>query len=1190
MPFVADDLGAWLVALLADAGRKKLTKLVLGTDQERALRSAATAAVWLTARELRPDGDERAEELAMVVSEVFGEPVSEVLPGGQETVLTALQAGIAGQLAPLGNTELTGTGQSSSDVLKVPVAVLTEMLTAQLLRQIVLVGTRGGPLFPLASQLNADVTHLQIRRVEGAVDRRADEVLEALARLDTAHAAAAAPVALAQLPPVVAGFTGRDDELAVLAGLLDPGGLAGPVVVSAVAGLAGVGKTTLAVAAGHAARRRGWFGGGVLFIDLHGYDEAPVEPAQALDALLRALGVPTEHIPPGVEERAGLYRSVLAQVSEPVLVIADNASSEAQVRPLLPGENPHKVLVTSRHTLAGLDARLVDVTVLDDETSVDLLERALRAGRPEDDRITADAGAAGRLARMCGWLPLALQITAALLKADPALSVGELTGELSNEKDRLAALRYDDGSGYGGSSVAAAFELSCRRLDTTSARVFRLLPVNPGPDISTAAAGVLADLPVTRVRRVLADLARAHLAEAAPGAPGRWRMHDLLRLYAQRLSEVQADADGREQARDRLLGYYLSTTRAADDHLRSLPEVAVPGKFTDRDSALAWLDAERVSLVAAVAMAADTGRDQTAMGLPNLLGEYFAFRRRFDDWLTATTISLDAARRLGDRTGEGAALNNLGISLQRGRRFQEAITAGQEAAASHREAGDRHREAMALGNLGLALQEARRFGEAITAHQESLAIFRETGDRDGEGMALNNLGIVLQETRRFEEAITAHQKAMAIFSEIGDCHGESSALGGLGTALQETGRLKEAIVIHQETVALYQQNGDRYGEASALNNLGTALQRARRFGEAITAHQEAAAIYRETSDRHGEGNALTNLGTALQEARRFDEAITAHQEAVAAYRDTGDRHGKGGAFTNLGMALRELRRFGEAITAHQEAAAIYRETSDRHGEGNALTNLGTALQEARRFDEAITAHQEAVAAYRDTGDRHGEGAALNNLGIALQEARRFGEAITRQQEAAAIYREIGDQHGRGSALNNLGAALLQTGRLGEAITVLQDAAAIYRDNGDRHDQGNALNNLGAALRQAGRFGEAITVLQDAAAIYRDTRDRHSEAMALNNVGLALAEVRRFGEAIPAYRDAVAIFCETGDRCREGSALAGLGRALNEAGRSREAMTAYEGAIAIYRETGDQHLEGITRKNLQRAQARAAQEP
>ncbi len=739
MPLVADDLGAWLVGLLADAGRKKLTELVLGTDQERALRSAATAAVLLTAAELRPEGGERAEELAMVVSEVFGAPVPEVPPGGHETVLDALQAGIAGQLAPLGDADLTGTGQSSADVLEVPVAVLAEMLTAQLLRQIVSRGARGGPLEPLANQLGHDKAYLQGLRVEGKVDRLEDKLLELLAWMDSTHAVAAAPTALAQLPPETAGFIGRDDELAVLAGLLDPAGSAGPVAVSAVAGLAGVGKTTLAVQAGHAAQRQGWFAGGVLFVDLHGYDETPVEPGQVLDALLRALGVPAEHIPPGAEDRAGLCRSSLAQISDPVLVIADNASSEAQVRPLLPGTGPHKVMITSRHTLAGLDARLVDVTVLDEEAAVELLDTALRAARPDDERITADRDAAGRLAGVCGGLPLALQITAALLKADPALDVAELAEELAAESVRLDQLRYDDGSGVAGQSVAAAFELSYRRLEETPARVFRLLPVNPGPDVSTAAAAVLADLPVREVRAVLAGLARAHLAEAVPGNAGRWRMHDLVRLYAQRLSEEHTEADGREQARDRLIGHYLHMGGAASEHLRALPGMAVPEEFTGRDGALAWLDAERASLVAAVQMAADTGRDQAALRLPLMLAGYFGWRRRFDDMLAVTAISLNATRRLGDRRREGDALTILGIALQEVRRFEEAITAHQEAAAIYRETGDRHGEGDALNNLGAALQEVRRFGEAITALQEAAAIYRETGDHHSEGMALEKL-------------------------------------------------------------------------------------------------------------------------------------------------------------------------------------------------------------------------------------------------------------------------------------------------------------------------------------------------------------------------------------------------------------------------------------------------------------------
>jgi tetratricopeptide (TPR) repeat protein len=711
--------------------------------------------------------------------------------------------------------------------------------------------------------------------------------------------AAAAPVARAQLPAGVTGFTCRAAELGQLAGLLGPAGNAGAVVVSAVAGLAGVGKTALVVQAGHAAREAGWFPGGVLFLDLHGYDDGMVQPGQALDSLLHALSVPGEHIPPGLEERAGLYRSVLAQIDEPVLVIADNASSEAQVRLLLPGPGPHRVVITSRHTLAGLGARLVDVNVLDEAPGVALLDEAVRAARPDDDRITADRGAAALLAEMCGGLPLALRITAALLIADHTLAVGELADELGDEVHRLEALRYDDGGGTSALSVAAAFELSYRQLDPGTARLFRLLPASPGPDISTAAVAALAGQPAGGARRAIGHLVRAHLIEEASSGAGRWRMHDLLHLYARQLPDALAVADTREQAVDRLLNYYLDRARAGDAQMTALAGSPVPANFAGREDALAWLDAERPCLVAAVVLAASTGRDQVAAELSLNLGEYLSWRRRFDDWLTIMTICRDAAQRLGNRGREVAALNNLGLALREMRRFEEAITAHQEAAAIYREIGNRHREGNGLNNLGLALQTVRRFEEAITAHQEAAAIYRETGDRHGEGMVLNNLGLALREVRRFEEAITACQEAAAI----------------------------------------YQETGDRHGEGTALNNFGLALRYMRRFEEAVTACQEAAAIYRETADRHGEGMALNNLGLALREGRRFEEAITAHQEAAAIYRETGDRHREGGALNNLGVALREGRRFEEAITAHQEAAAIYRETGDRHGEGTALNNL-----------------------------------------------------------------------------------------------------------------------------------------------------------------------------------------------------------------------------------------------------------
>jgi tetratricopeptide (TPR) repeat protein len=759
--------------------------------------------------------------------------------------------------------------------------------------------------------------------------------------IGTVVQAAPAPVALAQLPPLEAGFTGRDQEIAEITSWLSTASDAGAVVLSALAGLAGVGKTALAVQAGHAARKAGWFPGGVLFIDLHGYDAAPVQPGQALDALLRALGVPGEHIPPGAEERAGLYRSALASITHPVLVIADNASSEAQVRPVLPGPGLHRVMVTSRHTLAGLGARLLDISVLDTDAGVMLLDAALRAARPGDNRISSDAEVARRLVRACGGLPLALRITAALLATDVTLMAGDVELELTDETHRLEALRYDDGGGTSAPSVAAAFDLSYRLLDETAARLFRLLAADSGPEVSTAAAAALAGSSERETRKVLGHLAKAHLVEPAAGARSRWRMHDLLRLYARQLSDTYAETDKREQAYDRLLDFYLKTAQAADAHLRALTGTAVPADFTGRENALAWLDAERPNLITAVTLASRTGRDQFALKLPLTLREYLQWRRRFDDWLTILAISRDTAHRLGDRPNEAAALTSLGAALVWVRRFDEAITTLQEAVAIFRETGDR-REEHALNNLGVALREARRFDEAVTALQDAAAICRETGDRHGEAMALNNLGNALQEVGRFDEAITAHQDAAAI---------------------------------HRET-------GNRHGEGMALGNLGTALREVRRFDEAITACQQDLDISRETGNRHGEGMALANLGTTLREVRRFDEAITACQEAGAIFRETGDRHGEGIALNNLGTTLREARRFDEAITVYKQDLDICRETGDRHGEGETLDDLGTALREMRRFDEAITAHQDATAIFRETGDRHGEGVALGSLELA----------------------------------------------------------------------------------------------------------------------------------------------------------------------------------------------------------------
>ncbi|MGW2964984.1 tetratricopeptide repeat protein, partial [Streptomyces sp. NPDC001220] len=560
-----------------------------------------------------------------------------------------------------------------------------------------------------------------------------------------------------QLPPEITpalggleapspAFTGRTKDLEAVLGVLAPGGSpdGGPqaVLVSAVSGLAGVGKTELAKKAGTEAwKERGWFPGGVLFIDLAGYDpERRLTPERALEGLLRAMGIPGEHIPNGLEDRQRLYRSVLAAYAEEsrrILVVIDNASTADQAAPLLPADGINAALVTSRHTLA-IGARLHDLNVLEKPEAVQMLEAELRVARGEGDtRITQALGQAAKIADLCARLPLALNIAASLLAENDTVAedgtmdytAADLASELRAEHTRLDELSYEE------RAVRAAFDLSYQRLDQQQARLFRLLPLNPGPSISTEATRHLADLEERGTRHLLTRLARAHLIERRSGH--RWAMHDLVRLYADEHGRTHAIPDQRDIARTRLFTHYQDTTQAADAHLRTLPGSPAP-RFPDRVSALEWLDTEHPSLIATA-----LGYPATTISLVFSLAQYLNYRRYFDDWITLTTTALTICQERGDRHREGSTLNNLGLALQEVRRFDEAINAHNQAVTIYRELGDRHREGQALNNLGLALQPVRRFDEAINALTQAATIYRDTDDRHREGGALNNLGNAL---------------------------------------------------------------------------------------------------------------------------------------------------------------------------------------------------------------------------------------------------------------------------------------------------------------------------------------------------------------------------------------------------------------------------------------------------------------
>lgn len=408
--------------------------------------------------------------------------------------------------------------------------------------------------------------------------------------------AGAVPEAMVGLPPRPGGFTGREEETAALLDALDPAGAqsagsaAPPVTV--VSGLGGVGKTSLAVEAAHLASERGWFPGGVLSVNLHGYDSEPVTADHALQAMLHTLGTEPEHIPTTTDDLAALYRSALANKHGAMLVLIDNASWPDQVRPLLPGDPRHHVLVTTRDRMPQLGVRLISLDRLSPQQAHELLDRALRIVDPYDSRVADDPDTAERLANLCGHLPLALQIAAALLSEDPGKPVTELVADLTESRDRLD--HPDDGE----RSVRAAFELSYRRLPPGQARLLRLLTLAPGPEVSDEVVAALVGAEEPPVRD-LVQLASAHLIEKGSGH-GRWRLHDLVRLFGAGM--VAGDAELLEEgetAQERVLEFYCRCAEAADGRLRWLPGREEPERFGNRRQALAWLDDERAGLVAA---------------------------------------------------------------------------------------------------------------------------------------------------------------------------------------------------------------------------------------------------------------------------------------------------------------------------------------------------------------------------------------------------------------------------------------------------------------------------------------------------------------------------------------------------------------------------------------------------------------
>lgn len=650
-----------------------------------------------------------------------------------------------------------------------------------------------------------------------------------------------------QLPASAAHYTGRLADIAKLNTLLVEPGRSGPgeTTMFVIVGAAGVGKTALAVHWAHAVRSQ--FTDGDIYIDLHGYDPvAPTPLEQILERVLRALGVTTRNMPGDLEGQTALYRSLLAD--RRVLIVLDNAATPEQVRPLLPGSTTCRVLVTSRHRMSGLVARegaaRLTLDPLHPTEAFSLLERIVG-----EDRVEGEGAAAAELTRACAYLPLALRIAAERVAVHPRLTLAELAHQLSGERDRLDLLAADDDES---TAVRVVFSWSYRALPPAGSHVFRLLGLHSGPDISIPAAAALTNLTIEQTQRHLDALASVHLVEEV--GHDRYRLHDLLRLYAaERAGEDEAEADRRD-AKLRLLTWYLHSADAADRQLAPRrrhaplgdpPAGCRPLTFETHGRAWQWCEAERLNLVAATRQAAAESHLDIAWQLPTALWGYFTLRTPWVDWIIAYRTGLAAAEQQAERSGFAWLLAGLGIAYRHLRRYDDAIDSFDRALGVWRELGDRYAEAWTLGSLSITLWELERFTDALSCSQEALTLFRAVDSPYGESQALHCFGDACRGLGRYAEAIDYLQQALRLRRRIGDPGGESQILNSLGGTYRDIDELDKAEEHHRQALGIWREIGDRWSEARTLTSIGDIAKVLGNIDTAVDCWRQALAICEE---------------------------------------------------------------------------------------------------------------------------------------------------------------------------------------------------------------------------------------------------------------------------------------------------------------------------------------------------------
>jgi DNA-binding SARP family transcriptional activator/tetratricopeptide (TPR) repeat protein len=661
-----------------------------------------------------------------------------------------------------------------------------------------------------------------------------------------------------QLPPKIE-FVGRADELAILRGRLTAPDAA---PISVISGPPGTGKTALAVQVAHELAPH--FRDGVLYVNLRGAESQRTAPIAVLAQFLRALGVRDEQYAVDLETATARFRSALA--GRRVLVVLDNAADSAQVFPLLPTAPGTAALVTSRGALADLDgATPLPLDVMSEEEGTALLARFVPVRRIDTER-----DAVARVVRLCGALPLALRIVGARLRASPAWSLATMADRLADERHRLDELAV------GELAVRSSFELAYGALPPADRTVLRRIGLLDCPEPTAEPVAALADCRLDVARAALDRLTEAQLLGAT--APGRFRLHDLMRLFARERAEAEDDPATRVRALERALGWYAAMAVDADWTLltimggRDSPAEPATGGFADARAALAWLDRERGNLAAAVLQAAahsGTTVPAIAVKLDAALRRYFMLHQHFSDWETITTAALHAARRVGDVARVAAGLNCLGVIHNEQRRYDQAIRFLTDSRRMLHRIGDLGRESIVLNNMAVTYLGQGRHAEAMDRLHESLDVIARAGAPENNVFTLDTLGNAHADLGRHGEAAECLADGLRVARDVGDRRSECEFLSSLARLERLRGRHAHAVAYYRRSLTLCREIGYRFGEAKALRGLGRAVLATSGPAAAHGAWSQALSIFTELGAAEAEAVRAELNGIGSEQVRSY---------------------------------------------------------------------------------------------------------------------------------------------------------------------------------------------------------------------------------------------------------------------------------------------------------------------------------